>query len=97
MKRLISVCIGIIFLASLSVTPLSAAEKQEPSPDEVAVDLLLIRPVAFSAIIAGSAIFIVSLPFTLPTGNAKLAGRKLITEPWRYTFSKPLGYLETPF
>ncbi len=97
MKRLISVWIGIIFLVSLSVTPLSAAEKKEPSPDEVAVDLLLIRPIAFSSVIVGAGIFIVSMPFTLPTGNLNLAGRKLVVEPWKYTFSKPLGYLETDF
>ncbi len=97
MKRLISVWIGIIFLASLSVSPLSAAETEEPSPDEVAADLLFIRPIAFSAIIVGSAIYIVSLPFTLPTGNVKLAGKKLVLEPWKHTFSKPLGELDTPF
>jgi hypothetical protein len=61
------------------------------------VDLLLIRPVAFSAIIVGSAIYIISLPFTLPTGNVNLTGRKLVIEPWKYTFSKPLGELDTPF
>ena len=96
-KRLISVWIGMIFLASLSVMPLSAAEPREPSPDEVAVDLLFIRPVAFSSIIVGAGIFVVSLPFTLPTGNLNLAGRKLVIEPWKYTFSKPLGQLETDF
>lgn len=97
MKRLISVWIGIMFLASLSVMPLSAAEKKEPSPDEVAADLLFIRPVAFSSVIVGAAIFVVSLPFTLPTGNLNQAGRKLVIEPWKYTFSKPLGDLETDF
>jgi hypothetical protein len=97
MKRLISVWIGILFLVSLSVTPLSAGETKEPSPDEVAADLLFIRPVAFSSIIVGSAIYIVTLPFTIPTGNLGLAGRKLVIEPWKYTFSKPLGHLESPF
>jgi hypothetical protein len=97
MKRLIAVWIGSVFIASLLVTPLSAAEKKEPSPDEVAADLLFVRPVAFSAVIVGSAIYIISLPFTIPTGNAKLAGRKLVVKPWKYTFSKPLGELETPF
>jgi hypothetical protein len=91
------VWIGILFLASLSVTPLSAEETQEPSPDEVAADLLFVRPVAFSAIIVGSAIYIISLPFTFPTGNVNLAGRKLVVEPWKHTFSKPLGELDTPF
>jgi hypothetical protein len=95
MKRLIAVWIGMIFLASLSVTPLSAAEPREPSPDEVAADLLFVRPVALSSIIVGSAIYIITLPFTIPTGNLGLAGRKLVVEPVKYTFSKPLGQLDT--
>ncbi len=94
MKRLISVWIGIIFLASLLVTPLAVAEPREPSPDEVAADLLLVRPFALSSIIVGSAIYIVTLPFTIPTGNLGLAGRKLVVEPVKYTFSKPLGQLD---
>lgn len=96
-KRSIAVWIGMIFLASLSVTPLAAAEPREPSPDEVAADLLFVRPVALSSIIVGSAIYIITLPFTIPTGNFSLAGRKLVVEPVKYTFSKPLGQLDTGF
>ncbi|UCD70875.1 MAG: hypothetical protein JSW70_07690 [Syntrophobacterales bacterium] len=97
MKRLISVWVGMILLISISVTPLSAEEPTEPSPDEIAVDLLLIRPVAFSSIILGSGIFVVSLPFTIPTGNLNLAGRKLVVVPFKYTFSRPLGQLDGDF
>ena len=97
MKRLISVGVGIFLLASISITPLSAAEPTEPSPDEIAADLLIIRPVAFTSIIVGSGIFIVSLPFTIPTGNLSLAGRKLVVVPFKYTFSRPLGQLDKDF
>jgi hypothetical protein len=99
-KRLISVWVGIILVVCVSAMPLSAAdptEPGEPSPDEVAADLLFIRPVALCSIGVGSVIFVAFLPFTIPTGNFSLAGKKLVLEPIKYTFLKPLGELETPF
>ncbi len=93
-KRLIAAGIGMILFISISITPLSAAEPTEPSPDEIAADLLFIRPVAFTSIILGSGIFVISLPFTIPTGNIVLAGKKLVVVPLKYTFSRPLGQLD---
>ena len=97
MKKLVSIVVVAVCLLSFSVTPLVAAELPEPSSDEVAADLLFVRPVALCSILAGSVLYVVSLPFTIPTGNVKLAGRKLVVEPVKYTFSKPLGELDTPF
>jgi hypothetical protein len=97
MRRLVSASLGMIFLASVLATPLPAAEPVEPSPDEVAADLLFVRPVALSSIIVGSGIFVVGLPFTIPTKNLGLAWKKLVVEPAKYTFAKPLGQLDTPF
>jgi hypothetical protein len=99
-KKLISLWLGIILVVCVSAMPLSAAdptEAGEPSPDEVAADLLFIRPIALCSIVVGSAIFVVFLPFTIPTGNFSLSGKKLVLEPVKYTFLKPLGELETPF
>jgi hypothetical protein len=95
-KRLISVWLGITLLVCTSAMPLSAAERIEPSPDEVAADLLFVRPVALCSIVVGSVIFVAFLPFTIPTGNFGLTGRKLVVEPVKYTFKKPLGELDTP-
>jgi len=97
MRRLVSAWLGMILLASMLATPLPAAEFVEPTPDEVAADLLFVRPVALGSIIVGSGIFVVGLPFTIPTKNLSLAWRKLVVEPAKYTFTKPLGQLDTPF
>jgi hypothetical protein len=96
-RKLVCVLVGITLLVSISATPLWAAEQSEPSPDEVAMDLLLVRPVALCSIVVGSAIFVVGLIFTIPTGNLALSGRKLVVEPVKFTFLKPLGALDTPF
>ena len=97
MRKVVCVLVSLMLLVSMSATPLWAAEQIEPSPDEVAADLLFVRPVALCSIVVGSAIFVVGLLFTIPTGNLALSGRKLVVAPVKYTFSKPLGELDTPF
>lgn len=97
MRRLVSAWLGMILVASILATPLPAAELAEPTSDEVAADLLFVRPVAFCSIIVGSGIFVVSLPFTIPTKNLGQAWRKLVVAPAKYTFIKPLGQLDAPF
>ena len=97
MRKVVCVLVSLMLLVSMSATPLWAAEQIEPSPDEVAADLLFVRPVALCSIVVGSAIFVVGLLFTIPTGNLALSGRKLVVEPVKFTFLKPLGALDTPF
>ena len=97
MKKLVCVLAGITLLVSISATPLWATEQSEPSPDEVAADLLFVRPVALCSIVVGSTIFVAFLPFTIPTGNLSLTGKKLVLDPVKFTFRKPLGALDTPF
>jgi hypothetical protein len=55
-------------------------------------DLLLVRPVGIVATAVGSVIFVVALPFTLISGDTQHSLDKLIKEPGRYTFNRPLGY-----
>jgi hypothetical protein len=54
-------------------------------------DLAFARPVGLAATIIGGAIFIVSLPFSLPSGSVKNTADTLVVEPFRFTFKRPLG------
>lgn len=40
----------------------------------------------------GSAVFIVALPFSIPSGSVGLTAHVLIVEPFNYTFLRPIGY-----
>jgi hypothetical protein len=55
------------------------------------VDLLLVRPVMVATTVVGAALYVISLPFSLPGGNAAQAGQRLVVEPAQFTFSRPLG------
>ena len=61
------------------------------SAEAMTADLLVIRPLGIVATVVGSAIFIVSLPFSALGGNTKIAYQKLVKDPAKFTFKRPLG------
>jgi hypothetical protein len=55
-----------------------------------AVDLLVARPLGIVAGIAGSTIFVVSLPFTIPSGNVGNAADMFIVQPFQFSFTRKI-------
>ena len=53
-----------------------------------AVDLMIARPLGVAAGIVGTAIFIISLPFTIPTGGVADAADMFITKPFQFSFTR---------
>lgn len=62
---------------------------------DMAVDALLVRPIGLIGSIVGAAVWIVSLPFTLPAGNPGEAAEELVGKPLAYTFKRPLGHFRS--
>ena len=62
----------------------------QPSALAMMTDLIILRPLGTAATIVGAAAYVVSLPFTLPTGSAS-GGSVLVGEPAIYTFARCLG------
>lgn len=82
--------------AALGVGASPALAQYDASPfDETAetmiVDLLIARPAGLAATALGSAVFVLSLPFTASTGSVDVAARKLVQDPVNFTFARPLG------
>ncbi len=78
--------IGVIISLMLPSVPALA---QEPGP--MMVDILAVRPVGLAAIVFGTAVFIVSLPFSLASGSVDTVGRALVAKPFKFTFTRPIG------
>jgi len=57
-------------------------------------DLLIIRPIGIAVTAVGTVVFIVSLPFSVPGGNTKDAFQRLVVDPAKFTFKRPLGVFE---
>lgn len=62
-----------------------------PSAETMIVDALVARPLGIIATVVGAATWVVSLPFSLPSGSAGEAAHTLVGTPARYTFNRPLG------
>ena len=63
----------------------------EITAEAMAADLLVIRPLGIVASVVGTAVFIVSLPFSALGGNTKTACQKLVKDPAKFTFTRALG------
>ena len=66
-------------------------DTKEPSGDAMLYDTIVMRPAGLLATIVGSAVWLVSLPFSALGGNVDQATDKLVKEPAAYTFKRPLG------
>ncbi|MGD2136915.1 MAG: hypothetical protein PVJ66_00790 [Gammaproteobacteria bacterium] len=65
----------------------------EPSGGAMLADMVLMRPFMLVSTVVGVASFVVTLPFSALGGNVDEAGRKMVLEPAKYTFVRPLGEL----
>lgn len=96
MKKFFSVIFVVLFFFSI-ITPVWAEEENDsetqdiPTPVETIIDLLVLRPMGLAATALSASIFVLTLPFTLPTKSDKIAKEALIKKPYEFTFKRPLG------
>ncbi|MDX1588377.1 MAG: hypothetical protein R3296_05515 [Oleiphilaceae bacterium] len=65
--------------------------QEEPSALAMLGDALFARPALLAITVVGSAVYTVSLPFSLAGGNAGQAGDTLVVGPAKATFIRCLG------
>ncbi len=64
-------------------------DKNDPVTDEWnALDLVIARPAGVLAGIAGVAFFVITLPFTLPSGGVESAAERLIISPFEFSLAR---------
>src|SRR6516225_2757952 len=94
-KAITLLCAATIGLAT--ATPALAG--CDPDPGVATADALVMRPALFATTVAGTAVFVVSLPFTLLSRSVAPEARALVVAPAKATFARPLGdfgYGKTP-
>jgi hypothetical protein len=82
----------------MAMTSLVRAEEYAVSPapreataEAMLADVFLLRPFGIAATVLGSVAFVVALPFTLPTRSVDKAAQRLVVDPAKFTFVRPLG------
>jgi hypothetical protein len=98
-KRII---IGLLVLLAVSLVQIPAyagtatryvAQDRGSIPlDATLFDLFILRPMGIAACVLGLATSLWAFPFAATTGAGAEVGDKLITEPFEYTFTRPIGY-----
>jgi len=95
-KKSLVFLIAAVLLFTWAASPVLAKEKQSITGEDrnavsMMFDLVLLRPLGLAATVIGTAFFVVSLPFSILGGNTGEAAQKLMVEPAKYTFTRPLG------
>ncbi len=88
--RVVMTAVAACLLAFASIGHARALE-ESPSALAMTGDALFARPVLLATTIVGSAVYLVSLPFSLLGGNAGEAGNVLVVGPAKATFVRCLG------
>lgn len=97
MTRLAVAAALALTLAACATTAPPAGAPPRPEPvlgdrgADMAVDLIVVRPLGLVGTVLGAAGFVVALPFTLPSGSAAETAREWVGRPFEYTFNRPLG------
>lgn len=89
----------ILFIGLITATifwnispAVSAMEKWPPNDASTdlwnVIDLLIARPLGIGAGILGTGVFILSLPYTLPTGGVNEALNTFIIRPFKFSFTR---------
>jgi len=86
--------VPIVCAAAIAIIiPSRAVGSPHSDSTATAMDALVGRPLGFAATVVGSAIFVVTLPFSATSGSIKSTAEALVLKPGRDTFVRPLGDL----
>lgn len=88
-RKRVSVAIFAGILALGQAAPAAAYEDGDDA--NIILDMALLRPAGFVSLVAGSALYVVSLPFQLTSWNFKTPFDALVKRPFKYTFTRDLG------
>jgi len=98
MNNIIKKSAVLLVIAMLLMIPFETAVfaqddfgDSEPSAGAMAFDFMVVRPVGVCAVAAGVGCFAVTLPFSLLGWNVGTAAKKLVVNPVKFTFFRPLG------
>jgi len=100
--RLAAAAVAVtIAMGSLAVTGCAARDTgknysggKAPTTGEKFADAAAVRPMTLWASAIGAVGWVVTLPFTLPSGSAGDTAKAWVGDPLKYTFCRPIGEME---
>lgn len=96
-KRAIAVIAVVCTMLPQTLLAQNGAVEESPNEFAMVGDLLVARPIGAAMVVGGTAVWLVSLPFTLLSGHASEAAGTLIGGPVETTFMRCLGCTNTGY
>lgn len=69
----------------------SSENDATPSSGAILMDVVILRPLSLVGTVLGTAVFVVGLPFELLAGDVSGPANRLVAQPAKFTFTRPLG------
>jgi len=69
----------------------SSESDNTPSSGAIFMDILLLRPLSLVGTVLGTAVFVAGLPFEAISGDVSGPAKRLVVQPAKFTFARPLG------
>ncbi len=95
MKKIFIILLAvlIVFVHSIAFTAGEKHPKLDPdtASADVMVDIVCTRPIGFIGLIAGSILYLVTLPIAVATKSMDRTQQAFVIDPYEYTFERPLG------
>ena len=88
-KSLVMLLTLILVCATFSLEGWAQSRTSTTEDELNLLDLFIARPAGVGAGIVGTGIFIVTLPFTIPTKSVNKASKMFISDPFHFSFSRP--------
>jgi len=77
----------LLFAGEVNANPAGSGK----DASAIIADVFICRPLGILALAGGSALYVLSLPFTVPANGKDAAKRTLVLFPYHYTFTRQLG------
>ena len=96
LSSLVLICAVVLFSAPLySQEIYYSSAKTPPTGERVLWDVLVMRPAGIVTCALGLGASIIALPFAAISRSEEGMFNALVTEPFSYTFARPVGQLDT--
>ncbi len=86
--RRVSFVLLVVGVITFSLNIEGSAQIKSPDDEIPMMDILIARPMGVAAGIVGTALFVVTLPFTVPTSSVDRSAKMFITDPFHFSFCR---------
>lgn len=90
-RTLLAALMAVMMLAPSVSVAANNNSGEEPTAGAMVADALVARPLLFVTSVLGTALFVITLPFTAGGGNVEGAAKALVVGPGESTFVRCLG------